>query len=474
MKESIISKEKALATSVAKETIAKQVAHDIRSPLAALDMIVNEVDQLPEEQRSIIRNATRRIHDIADNHLNRNSKNDKNLKDDIDQHMLSALIEPLMAEKRTQYRNKIGLEIEAEFNKENYGLFVNVNAVEFKRVLSNLVNNSVEALEGPGRVHVLTTYTESLAKIQITDNGPGIPKSILPHITEKGATFGKTGGTGLGLYHAKKSVESWGGHFEVLSRINQGTTIAITLPLVQTPKWFLSQLNLKPNQNLIILDDDITMHQVWKEILRKFELNECGINIKSFATAEQLRSWYLESDQNENNRYLFDYEILGTNTTGLDLIEELDLKGGRAILVTSHYESGEIRKRCEKIKVPLLPKNLAPFVPISINKEASTDAVFIDDDDLVRNLWKIKASLKDVKLKTFSNKDDLIKFLPEIQKFTPIYIDSNLGEDIKGEDLALELHDQGFSEIFLATGYDPSNYEGCHYLKGVIGKTPPF
>ena len=45
--------------------LSSQVSHDIRSPLAALNMIVGSLDVLPEEKRQIIRNATQRINDIA-------------------------------------------------------------------------------------------------------------------------------------------------------------------------------------------------------------------------------------------------------------------------------------------------------------------------------------------------------------------------------------------------------------------------
>src|SRR5690348_5110745 len=45
--------------------LAAGVAHDIRSPLTALDIIIKDIKNIPEEQRIIIRNSANRIHDIA-------------------------------------------------------------------------------------------------------------------------------------------------------------------------------------------------------------------------------------------------------------------------------------------------------------------------------------------------------------------------------------------------------------------------
>ncbi len=67
----------------------------------------------------------------------------------------------------------------------------------------------------------------------VSDNGKGIPSHILARLGEHGISYGKKGtesGSGLGIYHAKKTVEEWGGKFEVRSREGIGTAIEIKLP----------------------------------------------------------------------------------------------------------------------------------------------------------------------------------------------------------------------------------------------------
>jgi len=62
---------------IAISELSAQVAHDIRSPLAALDSSLNDISQLPEEKRIIIRNAINRIRDIANNLLEKYRYNSK-------------------------------------------------------------------------------------------------------------------------------------------------------------------------------------------------------------------------------------------------------------------------------------------------------------------------------------------------------------------------------------------------------------
>lgn len=109
-------------------------------------MALYGLSSIPEERRILIRNAVQRINDIA-NDLLEKSKSSKlgltaTVTSSIDQ--MSPLIDSLVSEKRIQYRDRSNIEISVDLEK-SYGLFAKVNANEFKRVISNLINNSVEA-----------------------------------------------------------------------------------------------------------------------------------------------------------------------------------------------------------------------------------------------------------------------------------------------------------------------------------------
>jgi signal transduction histidine kinase len=139
-------------------TLSAQVAHDIRSPLAALDSALKDISQLPEEKRRLIHGAAGRIRDIANDLLEKNrqgrTQSGPQAGKPDEPRLLLSLIEPVVTEKRLQYRNRPDAEIEARLGPESYGLFARVDPVELGRTLSNLINNSVEALERSGSVTV--------------------------------------------------------------------------------------------------------------------------------------------------------------------------------------------------------------------------------------------------------------------------------------------------------------------------------
>ena len=68
--------------------------------------------------------------------------------------------------------------------------------------------------------------------IEVTDSGTGIPSELLPRVTEPFFTTKPEGkGTGLGLAICRRIVQQHHGTLEVESRLGEGTTIRITLPV---------------------------------------------------------------------------------------------------------------------------------------------------------------------------------------------------------------------------------------------------
>ncbi|MBI4668014.1 MAG: hypothetical protein HY747_02330, partial [Elusimicrobia bacterium] len=55
-----------------------------------------------------------------------------------------------------------------------------------------------------------------------------------------------------------------------------------------------------------------------------------------------------------------------------------------------------------------------------------------------------------------------------------IYLDCELGNGIKGEEFAQELHAKGFTNLYLATGHPADRFQGLPWIKAVVGKEPPW
>jgi signal transduction histidine kinase len=116
------------------------------------------------------------------------------------------------------------------------GEFIVVDREKFKRVLTNIINNSVKYMDKT--IKTLTIEGRNLGKsleIKITDNGQGIKPDAVPFIFDRFYRAEQsrntiTGGSGLGLAIAKQIVDGHGGEISVQSTYGECTTIFIRLP----------------------------------------------------------------------------------------------------------------------------------------------------------------------------------------------------------------------------------------------------
>jgi signal transduction histidine kinase len=116
------------------------------------------------------------------------------------------------------------------------GEFIVVDREKFKRVLTNIINNSVKYMDKT--IKTLSIEGRNLGnslEIKITDNGQGIKPDAVPFIFDRFYRAEQsrntiTGGSGLGLAIAKQIVHGHGGEISVQSIYREGTTIYIRLP----------------------------------------------------------------------------------------------------------------------------------------------------------------------------------------------------------------------------------------------------
>ena len=363
--------------------LASQVAHDVRSPLSALEMMFSTLGEVSEDKRIIIRNSINRIRDIANSLLKENkileskfpSGNEMfpaeiptNNTENFETVLISPLLESIMTEVRLQYREFINLNISYNQTKEGYGLFAKLQQNELKRVLSNLINNSVEAINSKaGSITLkLTKANDEHLAIEVQDSGAGIPAIILNKLGTRGFTHGKIGGSGLGLHHAIETVRNWGGDLSISSNSKIGTTIKILLKTDHAPQWFVPKIILTPFQTIVVFDDDQSVHHIWKGRMESALATRHQIKLISLSSPREFRKCFGSIFEDMDNAlYLMDYEISGCDENGLDLIVELGLQK-QSILVTSRYEESMIRDRCSLQGIRLLPKSMCGFVPVEI------------------------------------------------------------------------------------------------------------
>ena len=108
-------------------------------------------------------------------------------------------------------------------------------------ILGNLIGNAVKYTPDGGRVTISLETRGASAVISVADTGIGIPEDELPRLWQeffRASNARKSGivGTGLGLSIVKRRVEAYGGMISVHSRVGEGTTFSVSLPLIAAPE----------------------------------------------------------------------------------------------------------------------------------------------------------------------------------------------------------------------------------------------
>jgi two-component system, sporulation sensor kinase E len=110
------------------------------------------------------------------------------------------------------------------------GLVVPADPGLLEQVFWNLFLNSAEAMKTGGEIVVTFQEAQGAVEVTVTDNGSGIPAEILQKVFRPFVTT-KTSGTGLGLSHCRKIIESHGGWIDISSTPGKGTRVQFRLPL---------------------------------------------------------------------------------------------------------------------------------------------------------------------------------------------------------------------------------------------------
>jgi two-component system phosphate regulon sensor histidine kinase PhoR len=113
---------------------------------------------------------------------------------------------------------------------------ISANREDLTRVFTNLVDNAIKYNRKDGKVLVRAQANDAFIQVEVQDTGLGIPQQEVEKIFDEfyrvksQETQGITG-TGLGLSIAKKILEAHNGHIEVESKIRQGSTFRVLLPI---------------------------------------------------------------------------------------------------------------------------------------------------------------------------------------------------------------------------------------------------
>jgi PAS domain S-box-containing protein len=218
-----------------KNEFVAMVAHDLRSPMGVVtgfaETLMSRWENFTDEQRldivGRIRNSATRlsnlITDVLDVARIEAGELDYNFAD-VD--LRALVLRTLNEDMKDEDRDRMVVRIPEDLPPAR------ADAQRTWQVLLNLLSNAVKFSTPETPIEVTATSQNETVTLEVSDQGPGIPKELQTQIFERFRKIpGATGrGTGLGLYIARSIVEAQGGALEVTSKEGQGSTFSFTLP----------------------------------------------------------------------------------------------------------------------------------------------------------------------------------------------------------------------------------------------------
>jgi PAS domain S-box-containing protein len=210
-------------------TFATAVAHELRSPLAAIKVGAYNIGRKTTEKEKIGKHLI-----VIDKKVSEGDKIISNILHFAELALpatgminVCELLKNSEEIVKAKYQKKI-IQI-ADNTPQMKDVYINCDPDQLQEVFSNVLNNAFEALGEEGRIDIAIFPENHTVKIIIKDNGPGIPPAIRDKVFEPFVTT-KSKGTGLGLAISREIIENHKGNITIDSGREEGTTVTITLP----------------------------------------------------------------------------------------------------------------------------------------------------------------------------------------------------------------------------------------------------
>jgi two-component system NtrC family sensor kinase len=284
---------------------------------------------------------------------------------------LRVIAEQVVSVLRFQIRQ---CEAELTFKLSQQEVWISADQGQIKQVIINLIINSLQALDGRQKRHVVVTVDGDgpLATLSVEDTGGGIKPDHLkrvfdPFFTTK--SFGR--GTGLGLSVCASIVQRHGGDIQIESEPGLGTTVKVQLPvatIVPVRKQDLENgardLNdeKSPASRVLVVDDEEFVGCAVQESLRS-RLG-CGVErvANGLLAVERLQ-------RSEFHLIISDVRMPGMD--GFELYEWVQKNHARLaehfLFITGDAGNAELHEKLNRLRAPVLRK---PFTLENLVQES--------------------------------------------------------------------------------------------------------
>ena len=344
-KQMVSTRAKLLTQSVVYETKNKlylRLLHDLASPIFALKVVSKNIDNKGLDQELKILNGSIERFEKLSAEL-RGNKGDQNQDETL--YNLTAGCKEILKIFQDTFK-----EVQFILEAPPSDIYCEFDKFVFERSLSNLLKNSVEALDKiPSEKRIVLLQIQNHGQnidVLVNDSGLGIPEQIQQRLFQMGATFGKATGSGIGLNQVKDDLESRGAYIQLTKGPYQGAAFLISL------KKSAVQNKIFTQGTFILADDDAHFLKYMATFIpQNCEQHLFTDPIKALEFIKQ------EVSKNKPITLITDLFFEKSNLTGIDLLSLISHSNSSVkILVTSLGHLPEILQLGESVHATVISK----------------------------------------------------------------------------------------------------------------------
>ena len=213
--------------------VSAQVAHDMRSPLSVLKVLLSSLDervsssdQSTDEVLHVMSRANHRLENICEDLLAK-QRGTSEPKRGFNLH---EILDELIIEAKAN-RSLSGVNFHKDYYSKSIFFLGRQNRLQ--RVFANIIRNAIEAIDFEGSIIVSTHVKNSEVIVSIQDNGVGMSQEAINQLLITGGSKGKIKGNGIGMMFVKEVLKNHKGKLSIESIEGSGTTVHIQFPYKQ-------------------------------------------------------------------------------------------------------------------------------------------------------------------------------------------------------------------------------------------------
>ena len=213
------------------------VSHELRTPLTVvagfLEHMADTPEMQPEERariETLMLEQSRRMRRLIDDLLTLSKLETQEAPTLTETFKVKGLVNEAVSEARVLSAGRHSIAVDDIPEAEIHGA-----REELGSALENLLSNAVRYTPQGGKIEVSAVLDADALRLNVSDTGPGIAAEHIPRLTERFYRVDKsrsreTGGTGLGLAIVKHVLVRHGGHLDIVSEPDRGSTFTMVLP----------------------------------------------------------------------------------------------------------------------------------------------------------------------------------------------------------------------------------------------------